>query len=184
MGYIQKNCFYDKSLLLYNYFNTIECNLFRVYPALPLQNLWHKCASKLTIISSDNGLSPGWHQATIWTNVGILLVRTLGTNLGDILSNIHIGSFKKMNFKMSSAKWRQFCLCLNEWMDLVSTLTSSYPRAPPQLSPFHCHNSAVTEKVCYKKVYELTYLTLDKMTAISPTILWDAFSCMKSFVFW
>ena len=30
------------------------------------------CASKQFIISSDNGLSPGRHQAIIWTNVGIL----------------------------------------------------------------------------------------------------------------
>ena len=30
------------------------------------------CVGKLTIIGSDNGLSPGRHQAIIWTNVGIL----------------------------------------------------------------------------------------------------------------
>ena len=29
--------------------------------------------SKLTIIGSDNGLSPGRRQAIIWTNGGILL---------------------------------------------------------------------------------------------------------------
>ena len=31
------------------------------------------CISILTIIGSDNGLSPGWCQAIIWTNAGILL---------------------------------------------------------------------------------------------------------------
>ena len=31
------------------------------------------CVSKLTIISLDNGLSPGRRQAIIWTNAGILL---------------------------------------------------------------------------------------------------------------
>ena len=35
------------------------------------------CVSKLTIISSDNGLSSGRHQAIIWTNAGILLIRNL-----------------------------------------------------------------------------------------------------------
>ena len=32
------------------------------------------CVSKLTIIGSDNGLSPGQHQVIIWTNAGILLM--------------------------------------------------------------------------------------------------------------
>ena len=41
----------------------------------------HICMGKLTIIDSDNGLSPGWHQAIIWTNAGILLIQTLGTQL-------------------------------------------------------------------------------------------------------
>ena len=29
------------------------------------------CVSKLTIIGSDNGLSPGRRQAIIWTSAGI-----------------------------------------------------------------------------------------------------------------
>ena len=32
------------------------------------------CAGKLTIIGSDNGLSPGRHQAIIWINDGMLLI--------------------------------------------------------------------------------------------------------------
>ena len=40
----------------------------------------HICVSKLTIIGSDNGLSPGRRQAIIWTNAGILLIGPLGTN--------------------------------------------------------------------------------------------------------
>ena len=31
------------------------------------------CISKLTT-GSDNGMSPGQHQAIIWTNAGILLI--------------------------------------------------------------------------------------------------------------
>ena len=73
----------------------------------------HICVSKLTIIGSDNGLSPGRRQAIIWTNAGILLIRTLGTNFNEISSEIRASSFKKMHFKMSSAKWRPFCLGLN-----------------------------------------------------------------------
>ena len=38
------------------------------------------CVCKLTIIGSDNGLSPGWRQAIIWPNTGMLLIGPLGTN--------------------------------------------------------------------------------------------------------
>ena len=73
----------------------------------------HICVSKLTIIGSDNGLSPCRRQAIIWTNAGILLIRTLGTNLSEIFSKIRAFSFKNMHLKMSSAKRRPFCLGLN-----------------------------------------------------------------------
>ena len=73
----------------------------------------HLCASKLTSIASDNGLSPRRRQAIIWTNAGILLIGPLGTNFNEILSEIHTFSFKKMRLKMSSGKWRPFCLGLN-----------------------------------------------------------------------
>ena len=71
------------------------------------------CVVKLTIIGSDNGLSPGRRQAIIWTNAGILLNGPLGTNFIQILIGIQTFSFKKMHLKMSSAKWRPFCLGLN-----------------------------------------------------------------------
>ena len=76
----------------------------------------HICVGKLTIIGSDNGLSPGRRQAIIWTNAGILLIEPLGTNFSEILIGIQICSFKKMRLKMSSAKWRPFCLGLNVLM--------------------------------------------------------------------
>ena len=73
----------------------------------------HICVSEVTIIVSDNGLSPGRHQAIIWNNAGILLIEPLGTNFSGILIEIHTFSFKKMHLKMSSGKWRPFCLGLN-----------------------------------------------------------------------
>ena len=72
------------------------------------------CVSKLTIIGSDDVLSPGRRQAIIWTNAGIWLIPTLGTNFSEILGKIHIFSVKKMYFKMSSAKGRLFSFGLNE----------------------------------------------------------------------
>ena len=73
----------------------------------------HMCVSNLTINGSENGLSPERRQAIIWTNAGILLIGPLATNFSEILIEIHAFSFKKMHLKMSSAKWRQFCLGLN-----------------------------------------------------------------------
>ena len=73
----------------------------------------HICVSKLTTIGSANGLSPDRRQAIIWTNAGILLIRTLGINISDFLSEIRAFSFKKMRLKMSSGKWRPSCLGLN-----------------------------------------------------------------------
>ena len=78
----------------------------------------HICVGKLTIIGSDNGLSPGRRQAIIWTNAGILLIRPLRTNFSENSIEILTFSFRKMRLKMSSAKWRPFCLGLNVLMML------------------------------------------------------------------
>ena len=73
----------------------------------------HVCVSKLTIVGSDNGLSPGRRQAIIWTNDEILLIRTFRTHFSEIVSEIYTSSLNKMHFKMSSGKWRPSCLSLN-----------------------------------------------------------------------
>ena len=73
----------------------------------------HICVDNLTIIGPDNGLSPGRRQAIIWTNAGILLVGPWGTNFGELLIGIHTFAFRKIHLKMSSMKWRPFCLGLN-----------------------------------------------------------------------
>ena len=67
----------------------------------------------LAIIGSDKGLSPDRRQAIIRTNAGLLLNGPLGTNCSDILIEIRAFSFKKMRLKISSGKWRPFCLGLN-----------------------------------------------------------------------
>ena len=77
----------------------------------------HICVSKITIIGSDNGLSPGRRQAINWTNVGIFLIWPLWTNFAKIVIEIHISSFKKMHLKMLSVKFLPFCLGLNALTD-------------------------------------------------------------------
>ena len=85
----------------------------------------HICVVILTIIGSDNGLSPVRRQAIIWTNAGMLLIGPSGTNFREILIGIQTFSFNKMHLKMSSAKWRPFCLGFNVLMLCKVTTTFS-----------------------------------------------------------
>ena len=73
----------------------------------------HIWVSDLTTIASDNGLSPGRHRATIWTNAGILLIGSLGTNFSEISIEIQAFSLKKIHLKVLFTKWRSICLGLN-----------------------------------------------------------------------
>ena len=92
----------------------------------------HICVGNLAIIGSDNGLSPGRRQAIIWTNAGILLIGHLGTNFSEIWIWIQTFSFKKMHFKMASAKWRPFCLSLNVLILTIEATRILYVLARPQ----------------------------------------------------
>ena len=86
----------------------------------------HICVSILASIVSNNGLSPGRRQAIIGKNAGLLLIGSLGTNFSEILIEIHTFSFMKMHFKMSSGKWRPFCLDLNGLKSLRSRRPNSF----------------------------------------------------------
>ena len=55
----------------------------------------HICVSKIIIIDSYNGLSPGQCKAIIWTNARLLLIGPLGINFSEILIQINIYSLKK-----------------------------------------------------------------------------------------
>ena len=105
--------------------NNFISNLTRAGIAQPCLSLthWgrvtHICVSKLTIIGSDDGLSPGRRQATIWTNSGI-------SNFSEVLLEIYTFSQKKMYLKMSSRKWRPFCLGLNVDLIYASKMNSKW----------------------------------------------------------
>ena len=92
----------------------------------------HICVSKVSIIGWDNGLSPGRRQAIIWTNAGILLIWPLGTNFNKTSIEIHTFSFKKVHLKLSSGKWRPFCLGLN-------VLSKLPPITRYRLMSYHSH---------------------------------------------
>ena len=81
----------------------------------------HICVSKLTIIiGSDSDLWPGRCQATIWTNAGILSIRTLVANFSDILSEIHTFHPVKCLWK-----WQPFCLSLSVLTGRVDCISRS-----------------------------------------------------------
>ena len=82
------------------------------FPLTHWGRVTHICFSKLTVIGSVNGLSPGRRQAIIWINAGILLIGPFSTNFSEILSEIQTFSLKKMHLNMSSRKWQPFCLSL------------------------------------------------------------------------
>ena len=99
-----------------------SCNEFPGVTLTHWGRVTHICISKLTIIGSDNGLSPDRRQAIIWTNDGILSIWPPGTNisemLSEMLSEIHTFSFKKIHFKMSSGKWRPCWLSVSTRSDI------------------------------------------------------------------
>ena len=93
----------------------LQVSVYRSYQ--PFFTHWdrvtHIYVSKLTIIGSDDDLSPARRQPIIWTNAGILLTGRLGTNFNDILIEINTFWLKKIFTKMSSGKWRLFYHGLN-----------------------------------------------------------------------
>ena len=73
----------------------------------------HISVGNLTIIGSDNGLSPDRRQAIIWTNARLLSIAPLRIYFNENLIEIQQFSLKKTHVKLSSAKWRPSCLGLN-----------------------------------------------------------------------
>ena len=117
------------------------------------------CVSKLTITGSDNGLWPGWHQAIIWTNDGIMLIWTLGINFNEILSEIYTFSFKKMLLKMFF--WK---------MATILSLVLGFQRFIRQIqcSWIPYQNQAVTPKWCWF----ITEETFRKVSRTSQNCKW------------
>ena len=109
----------------------------RVHTLTHWGRVTHICVGNLTIIGSDNGLSPGRRQAIIWTNAGILLIGHLRTNFSEILIEIQTFSYKKMHLKMSSGKWRPFCLGLN--------VLTHWPLEDVALIPGHHKQSGIQD---------------------------------------
>ena len=95
----------------------------------------YTCVSKLAIIGSNNGLSPGRRQAIFWSNAGIVLIGRLGTNCGEILIEVHAVSFKENAFEKLS---RPQC---------VKRYENNIPPTSPPLGTKHVKVSLVTTQI-------------------------------------
>ena len=76
--------------------------------------LTHICFDKIITIGSDNGLSPSWTAPSHYLNqCWYILIGPLGINFSEIVLGIQTFPFTKIHLKVSSAKWRPFCLGLS-----------------------------------------------------------------------
>ena len=144
----------------------------------------HICVDNLTLIGLDNGLLPCQCQAIIWTNAGILLIRPLGTNLSEILIEIYTFSFKKMHLKVSSPKWRSFCLGLNVLKkspgDIMLTRWSLYNMATMSQTTFSCSFSCMKSIVFWFKFHWNLFPNgpINNMPGLVQIMAWHQ-SCAK-----
>ena len=102
-------------------------HLKKNYPAIETHwgRVIHICVSKLTIIGSDNGLSPGRRETIIWFNVEIFNW-TIRNKCSQIVVEIYTFLFQKMYLKMSSAKSGPFCLSLKVFMDVTNCKSTGF----------------------------------------------------------
>ena len=70
-------------------------------------------STKSSFVQIMNGLLPFPHEASILTNIGLLLIGPLRTNFSKIFIIIYQFSIRNKHLSMSSAKWRPFCSSLN-----------------------------------------------------------------------
>ena len=119
----------NKIDLILSYLISISCQVqrFKTYRGLVTPcggidmlthwgRLTHIYVNKLTIIGSDNGLSPGGRQAIIWTNDGIFLIGPLGINKRqwNLNRNLKIfiqeNAFENVVWKMAAILSRPQCV--------------------------------------------------------------------------
>ena len=128
----------------------------------------HICVSKLTIISSDNGLWPTRRQA------GILLIRPLETNFSGILVNIDAFSFKKMHFKTLPAKWRPFLYwpqCVDDRRQAIIWTNVAILSIRPQ-GTYFSEILFETQKCSFKEMHWI-YRLRNGCHFVSASMRWD-----------
>ena len=92
--------------------------------------LTHMCFGNLTIIGSDNGLSPGRHQAIIYTTAGIVLIGPVGTNFSKIMDIL----FWLRGFVLRLRPWLQHHILSN-----ITKTPAAFFAAVVTLGSLWCH---------------------------------------------
>ena len=125
----------------------------------------HICVGNLTIIGSDNVLSPGRREAIIWTNDGILLIRPLYIIRNKLQwncnrnSNIFIqdNAFENIVCEMAAILSRPHCVNMQEEID---DYTAQKHRMENQFRriEFPCRLSQLRIQSWHKKVRQLHVL--------------------------
>ena len=93
--------------------------------------------------------SPGRRQAVIWTNSGILLIGTLGTNFSEIVSEIHTFSCMKMRLK-------------NVVCEMEAILSQ-----PPCVNVMAWISNQHTSDACYTSAHDIT-ISFSRLTRFNP----------------
>ena len=145
---------------------------------ISLNSLRPSDAYRLTITGSDNGLSPGRRQAIFWTNAGILLIGPLGTNFSENSIEILSFSFTKIRLKVSSSKWRPFCLGLNVLYKIVHQQSLWDSK-----SKFHCVYAWHKTSHIHHFMYEIGSDLLHTITNTSSYPQFQEFA-IKSTISW
>ena len=128
----------------------------------------HVCVGNLTIIGSDNVLSPGRHQASVWTH-GILLIG----HIREILIEIQSSSLKKSTFENAvcgkfSISFRTQCLIKQQqphWTKYRITNAHFMPNT-------HKHWKQAAGYLLDRPAY--TMETECKNKQVSPSHIWNS----------
>ena len=133
--------------------------------------LTHICVSKLTIIGSDNGLSPGRRQAIIWTNDGILSIelhsspKVMAVFLFLIFENFLIGGMFSI---LETIKTDRSTLILQNknWCQMINPMCTAFQM---------WQNCILQNQVCFERLISLSK-TPYIFVKISKPRNWDPYS--------
>ena len=156
----------------------------------------HICVSKLTITGSDNGLSPGQHQAIILTNAGIMWIVPLGTNFSEILLNQNLYIFIQENafenvWKMAFILSRPQCvknilagliqekLSKNKWNKIHENYIVPHETTEDRYTVFSCFIHSILSKK--KKIQQPVNWNWSTFLVGGSEISEDLFQLMKTF---
>ena len=112
---------YSIYLYTFNFYNIQYWKVFLVYNITHWGRVTHICVGNLTIIGSDNGLSPGRRQAIIWSILNQCWIIVNWTLRNKLQWNFNRNSdifIQENGFENVVCKMASICLGLNELIGL------------------------------------------------------------------